>query len=218
MARWREHAATEREFGRNLADLRNVHGRITELVVTSTNRQLGARLAGWDARVVPFGYHESMCGPLVPPSVATRDVDVLVLGRDAEGGTRRARLMRELERRSLRLQVADRGLYGAERHALLARTRVVLDLLRVPGNTSGIRYLLATARGCAVASEPTHDSWPAGAEAYVVQSSEEQLADVVSELLEDEPRRCAMVDEGQALLRDELSMAKAVMRVLGAPN
>jgi hypothetical protein len=218
IARWRERAATEREFGRNLAELRSVHGRVAELVVTSTNRQLGARLAGWEARVVPFGYHASMCGPVVPPSTGERDIDVLVLGRDVVGATRRARLLRELEHRSLRVQIVDRGLYGAERHALLARTRVLLELLRVPGNTSGIRYLLATSAGAAVVSESTHDSWPAGVDAYVVQGPAERLADEVSALLADEPRRRALVGDGQALLGDELSMANSLIRVLAMPH
>lgn len=215
---WREKAAVEREFGRNLAELRDAHGWFEELVVPSGNRVRGARLASWEARQVPFGYHQQMCGPLVPAASPGRDVDVLFLGRDINARGRRTRWLERFREQigwRTKIEIVDGGLYGAERHALLARTRIVVDIHRVPFNSTGLRYLLASAGGAAVVNEETFDDWLPRSEEHVVEVPRDELAGAVLSLLEDEDRRVGLVNASQELLRHELSMRHCLGRVLG---
>jgi hypothetical protein len=214
MALWREEAAAERELGRNIRELRGVRGKVQQVVVTSENRRAGARLAGFDARTVPLGYHEAWCGPIVPPDAGRRDIDVLFIGRDVTGHNRRARLLAELAGQSVRPLIVDRDLYGEERSALVARARIVLDLFRVPGNATGFRFLIATAGGAALVAEECGDTWAGGMDACMAEVPQQKLARTVQALLADEERRRTLVTAGQALLHNELSMAHALQRVI----
>lgn len=217
--RWREKAAAERELGRNLAGLSRAHDWFDELVVPSGNRVIGARLAGWPARHVPFGYHPQMCGPLAPPGSVGRDVDVLFLGRDVVARGQRARWLEQFKTQiggRANVVVVDGGLYGAERHALLARTRIVVDIHRVPFNSTGLRFLLVTAGGAALVNEETFDDWLPRPEEHVVEAPRDELAGAVLSLLADEDRRRRLANASQELLRTELSMGACLERVLAS--
>ncbi len=220
LLRMRESAAAQRELGRNMAELRAARAWIDELVVVSSNRVSGAHLAGWQPRRVPFGYHAVMAGPLVAPSSAGRDIDVLFLGRDVHARGRRARALADFRRRlggRAEVTVVDGGAMGAERHALLARTKVIVDIHRLPGNSTGIRYVLATAGGAALVNEETFDEWLPNPHELVVEVARDRLADEVVDLLADEPRRRHLVEAGQELLRIDLSMARCLAQVI-QPN
>lgn len=217
MLRWRARAAIEREWALNMSRLRVAHPWIDELVVTSPNRVAGAHLAGWDARWVPFGYHPAMAGPLVPPEQGRRDIDVLFLGRDIHARGRRARWLADFQATlggGSSLVVVEGGLYGADRHALLSRTRVVLDVHRVPRNSPGVRYLLSTAAGAAMVTEESDDEWLSSPENQLVAAPLNALADAVRALLDDENRRRRLVLHGQTMLQTELSMARCVRKVV----
>ena len=217
LLRWREWAAVERELGRNVRGLRRAHGWIDELVVASPNRVIGARLCGWTATSTPFGYHPAFCGPIVPPETGGRDIDVLFLGRDINARGRRARWLADF-RSALddryRLVIVDHGLYGEERHDLLARARVMVDIHRVPQNSTGLRFLLATTSGVAVVDERTGDEWLRHPEDCVVEVPTEGIAEAVRNLLDDEDRRRRLVNVGQGLLRTELAMVNCLASVL----
>ena len=218
--RLREQAAVEREWGRNARELRDAHAWFDELVVSSRNRVTGAALVGWDARQVPFGYHEAMFGPLVAAAGGARDIDVLFLGRDVAARGRRARWLEDFKRRlgsGPRVVVVDAGLYGAERHALVRRARVMVDIHRVPNNSTGLRYLIGTAAGAALIDEASSDDWLPRRDEHVVEVPRSLLAEATLALLADEPRRVRLVEASQHLLRGELSMAACLERVL-APD
>lgn len=216
--RWRERAALERIWGANVTHLRRAHSVVDELVVTSRDVVHAARLAGWtSARHVPFGYHEAMAGALVPADSAGRDIDVLVLARDVDARIRRARVLRDFYAQlpdAVSVEVVDRGLYGADRHRLLARARVVLDIHRLPGNIGGIRFVLASAAGAAVVTEGSPDEPMAGSPAALVRAPTTDLADAVVALLRDEDRRRALVAAAQDQLSGEMSMEASLMRLI----
>ena len=52
------------------------------------------------------------------------------------------------------------GVWGHDREVLLRRTRVVLDVHRIPGNFVGLRLLLSLAAGAALVTEPMTDPYP----------------------------------------------------------
>lgn len=211
----RERAAIERELGRNARRLRTERKAIHEFVMCSQARAVAAAAIGVEARVVPYGYHAALAGPIVP-TAGPRDIAVLSLGRDVRARTRRAsvlaRVMRDLGP-GIEVASVDRDLYGAERAALLARSRIVLEVRRVPASNSTVRYLLATAAGAALVAEPG-DAWPLEADVHLVEARADRLADAVRELLDDEPHRCRLVSAGQELLGGRLSMRRSVRDVL----
>lgn len=218
MTAWRESIALDREMLGNLRELRRARdsNQLDELVVTSPNRQRAAALAGWPARVVRFGYHAALAGPLQAAD-REREVVLLIFGRTSPWTPLRARQLRRLEAElgnDLPIRVVAAGLYGEQRHELLGRTRIVLHLHRVPRLSSALRYVLATAGGAAFAGEQTEDDWLPDAADYAVQAPLPQLANEVRALASDEERRRQLVEAGQRLLAGEWSMTNSVMHLL----
>jgi len=205
---------TDRLVRANLHELVMAANAGADVVVTSRDR--AATLAGWDvvARTVPFGYHPCHAGALTPPEAGARDVPLLLLGSRA-GHTRRAAAVDRL-----RANGASHGLlvegssWGAERDVLLRRTRVMLDVHRVPGNFVGLRLLLSLAAGVALVSEPMTDPSPFVPGVHFVEAPLEGLLGAGLALLDDEARRREIVAAGQALLHTDLSMASSLRRVL----
>ena len=205
---------TDRLVRANLHELVMAANAGADVVVTSRDR--AATLASWGvvARTVPFGYHPCHAGALTPPEAGARDVPLLLLGSRA-GHTRRAAAVDRL-----RANGAPHGLlvegssWGADRDALLRRTRVMLDVHRVPGNFVGLRLLLSLAAGVALVSEPMTDPWPFVPGIHFVEAPLEGILGAGLALLDDEARRREIVAAGQALLHTDLSMASSLRRVL----
>jgi hypothetical protein len=208
---------TERLVRANLHELVMAASAGADVVVTSRDR--AATLAGWGvtARTVPFGYHLCHAGALTPPGTGVRDVPLLLLGSRAEH-TRRAAAVDRLRANGARhgLLVEDAS-WGADRDALLRRTRVMLDVHRVPGNFVGLRLLLSLAAGVALVSEPMTDPWPFVPGVHFVEAPLDELLEAGLALIHDEARRDEIVEAGQALLRDDVSMPASLRRVLDAP-
>src|SRR5262249_27996324 len=128
---------TDRLTRANLDELAMAVAARAELVVTSRDRSAVLGAWGLPARTVPFGYHPVHAGPLTAPDAGPRDIPLLLLGSRA-GHTRRAAAVDRLRARgaSHGLHVEEAS-WGADREALLRRTRVMLDVHRVPGNFVG---------------------------------------------------------------------------------
>lgn len=225
-ARWRglerrllgakEGAAIAREGERHLREIALGAPPFDEVVVTSYDKAAGAARAGVTARVVPFGYHETLCGPITAPDRCLRDLPVVFIGSLATSGFRRARVLEAVEGTGLfPLHVVHGGVLGSARHALLRRARVVLDIHRAPGNMAAIRWLHATAAGAVLVTEPFEDARPLVPDTHFVQAGADDLARATAAILADEPRRRSIVERSQALLRDELHMRTSLRRLTG---
>jgi hypothetical protein len=205
---------TDRLVRANLHELVMAANAGADIVVTSRDR--AATLFGWGVatRTAPFGYHPCHAGALTPPEAGARDVPLLLLGSRA-GHTRRAaavdRLRANSEQHGLLVEGSS---WGADRHALLRRTRVMLDVHRVPGNFVGLRLLLSLAAGVALVTEPMTDPWPFVPGVHFVEAPLEGLLGAGVALLDDEARRREIVAAGQALLRADLSMAASLRSLL----
>jgi hypothetical protein len=188
------------------------------IVVTSCDRGASLAAAGIPASVVPFGYHPRHAGPLTPPD-SPRDIAVVVVGTGLHATRlRRGRILARLRPGLERLgQVVEiDGRWGGERDAILRRARVVLDIQRVPGNFTGLRWLLASAAGTVYVVEPMDDPAPFRAGVDHVEAPTESLVDEVARLLSDEPRRRSIATESQVLLRGDLAMHRSLERVLAS--
>jgi hypothetical protein len=213
LARLRSAATTERSGARSVRQLRDLVGTVDRLVVTSRDRQATLGDHGIVAHVVPFGYAPAVAGPLTPPDAMPRDLPMVFLGSTGS----RAAVTRTLIRRWCDERAdltAARDIWGADRNALLRRARVILNVQRIAGDFIGTRLLLALAAGAAVVTDPMEDPHPFVPGIHYVEAPLENLLDEAGALLADEPRRRRIVQAGQALLANELSMTRSLARVL----
>ena len=213
---WREAAAIEHERVDNLSMAIWCRDRGARIVATSRDRGASLAAAGIPATVVPFGYHPRHAGPLTPAD-SRRDIAVVVVGAGLDSTRlRRGRILARLRPGLRRLgQIVEiDGSWGDERNAMLRRARVVLDIQRIPGNFTGLRWLLAAAAGAAYVAEPMDDPAPLRPGVDHVEAATESVIAAVAQLLEDEPRRRSIADESQQLLRGDLAMHRSLERVL----
>jgi hypothetical protein len=214
LARMRAVATLEHHRARHLREVARLARAVDRIVVTSRDRQAALLERGLVADAVPFGYSAATAGQITPPDRGDRDMTLVSLGvHDARLAGRRSALLRWRDEEP-RLTLLD-DVWGEERGDLLRRTRVVLNVGRTPGNFVGLRLVLAIAAGAAVVSEPMADPFPFVAGVHFMEAPFEGLLDAARELSENEPSRRRLVDAGQALLRDELSMGRCLSRALG---
>jgi hypothetical protein len=219
--RWREEAANVREPVTNLAWMRR-HGHAMDRIVIDTDaRADGARDAGFAFDVVPFGYHEAYAGPMAASASepgSERDIAVLTLANISPLARRyrlTAAIAEELRESNLELVRVPDHTYGAERRAILERTRVVLDVHRLPGSHPWFRFVLSTAAGAAMISEPLPMPAPLIPGLHYVEADTADLARAASDLLADEPRRRRLVEAAQSLLISELHLRRTLPLALG---
>ena len=219
LALWREEVASANARLVNLGHALWSAEMVDHVVVTSRDRGRVLGDHGVDAKVVPFGYHEAEAGPLVAPDVDERDIAVTVIGRGLRmRSSRRARILARLLPAIERLGpvvLAD-GVWGTERDAILRRTRIVLDVQNAAGNFGGLRFLTALAAGAVLVTETVDDPFPFEPGVDHVEAPVDGLAAAIAALLDDEPRRLAMVAAGQARLVGDLAMRCSLERVLAA--
>jgi hypothetical protein len=217
IGRWRERAGFAHEQLSNLNDAVWCGSRVDRVVVTSRDRGSVLREHGLEPEVVPFGYDAATYGPLTPPEGSNSDIAVAVIGSGIEmSRLRRGRVLQRLApslRKLGKVEFLD-GVWGADRAALLRRTRCVLDISRIPGNFVGLRFILALSAGCAPVTEPLDDPHPFRPGVDHAVAPVDEIVDTIARLLANEPARSQMVCAGQELLRNELSMRRSLERVL----
>jgi hypothetical protein len=207
-------AFIDHECASNLAAALRRARTVDLVVVTSHDRARVLAGHGVGARVVPFGYHQALAGPIVT-AVDRRDIAAVAFGSGLSWSSRRARGLRACAERlaASRLVVAPET-WGPNRDALLRRSRILLNVHRVPGNFIGLRVILAAAAGAVLVTEPMDDPSPFRPGTHYVEAPLELLAEAAERLLADEPRRRRIVEAGQALLTGPLSMASSLRSVL----
>lgn len=215
----REGAVISYERAANLADARWCSRLVDEVVVTSRDRAQVLVASGIEAREVPFGYHPAQAGSLAPTDGVDRDIAVATLASGIGAHhLRRGRLFESIRPalESLGRVVTLEGVWGPERDAVLRRTRILLDIHRIPGNFTGLRFLTAFAAGAVLVTEPFDDAYPFVSGHDHIEAPFGRIVDEVAALLDDEPARRMMASTAQDRLRDELSMSASLERVLGA--
>jgi hypothetical protein len=214
LGKMRRRVRNQKELGRNARLIPGLAALADRVVVTNRDLQAILRDRGVTARVVPFGWEPSVHGPLTP-AAADRDLDLVSLAhyRDPLLAARRTAKIRALMEAEPRLLGAEE-VWGDERNALLRRTRVVVNVQRVEGTFIGLRIVLALAAGAAVVTEPMTDPHPFVPGVHFVDAASDDLLDSARALLADERRRREIVEAGQDLLTNELSMTRSLARVL----
>ncbi len=187
-------------------------GHADRFVVTSRDGAAILASVGVQADVVPFGYAAKVHGVLAVGG--DRDIETLMLGGYSGPRSHRRRNWIEAARQQgLPIAIAQ-GEWGESRNALLRRSRVVLHIHRIPGTFIGLRLVLALAAGSVVVSEPMRDPHPFVPGIHFIEAPLDQLASEATALLADEARRRRIVEAGQTLLAEELTMGRCLSRVL----
>ena len=168
---------------------------------------------GCNVRHVPLGYAPSMTRIAPAPE---QDIDILFYG---DISTRRAPVLDALRRTGLNVVIVS-DVYGAERDALIARAKVVLNIHNHDGikalETPRVYYLLANCK--AVVTE-LKDDVPIDEDLRnaMVGAPYGKLVDACVELARDARRRALLEEAGFQCVRAR-SEAKILATALGDPR
>jgi hypothetical protein len=167
---------------------------------------------GVAAETVPIGYEPSYGRDLG----LERDIDVLFLG--ALEVPRRRRLLRRLRLAGVDVQAVgawhDPAFWGENRTQLLNRTKILVNLSRYPGQSSGARVILGLANGALVLSEPMYRPDPFVPGEHYVSATVEEMPAQIEHYLSDEEARAALARRGSAFVKHELTMERSLLKIL----
>ena len=170
-----------------------------------------------------------------PPSI-DRPIDVLFMGGlDDRRGAALAELAPHLWRRhtDIRLVGGDRPIheatpqtvFGAEKYALLSSAKLLLNIHRDrPAGSESVaehppyfewaRAVEAMAQGCVVITEPSEGCEPLMAGTHFVEATVDEMAGVIDELLDDEPRRADIAAQAHRMVFGELALENSLAPLL----
>jgi hypothetical protein len=145
------------------------------------------------------------------------DIDVAFLGNPMASRRRHvlSNLIAQLRNRNIHVEVKT-GLYGLERTYFLNRVQIFLNILRLPHDYTGQRFLLGAANKALVISESAVDFGPFIPGNHLVSAPLDQLADTIEAYLKDDKRRLEIVNEAYQFVTGELHINNIVRRILDA--
>jgi glycosyl transferase family 1 len=145
-----------------------------------------------------------------------RDIDVLFLGTLEV--PRRKRLLRRLRLAGVNVTAAgswkNPAFWGENRTRLVNRTKILLNLSRFPGQSSGSRVVLGLANGALLLSEPMYRPDPFVPGEHFLSASVEEMPALVERYLNDDAARKALVDRGFSFMTREVTMERSVAKIL----
>ncbi len=171
---------------------------------------------GINAHLLPIGYH-SMWGENL--AYENRDVDVVFLGHIRKKKGKRGLIVRHVEqqmqRHGIKMKVVKDGCFGRERTELLNRTKILLDVVRMPWELPGMRMLIAASCGtlnitCGYAGD---DAVYRPGE-HFVETSPSKLVDTIQYYLNNESQRHKIAVQARNFLLQKNSFADTVEKVL----
>ncbi|MFQ6036721.1 MAG: glycosyltransferase, partial [Sedimentisphaerales bacterium] len=167
---------------------------------------------GFQVEFIPFGYH-SIFGQLQGHK---RDIDVLFLGRLNNERRRRVidRLFDELRANGVELTIIDRDYYNEGRTELLNRTKIMLNLLRVPWDFGPERFLMSMSCGALVVSEKIVKPEPYRPGVHFVQAQTQDLAAIICQYLKNDNEREKITHCAYEFVMGELQLEKKVLQLL----
>jgi hypothetical protein len=182
------------------------------LVVSTLGRLEFLTERGFAAHWVPLGYVPTHGRDMGLPC----DIDVLFLG--ALDIPRRKRLIKRLRQRGVNLLALgswfDPNYWGENRTRLLNRTKILLNILRHPGNLSDHRLILGMANKALVISEPMYNPAPYVPGKHYISATIEEMPEAISYYLAHDDERERIANEGHQLVTQEVTMARSLSCIL----
>jgi len=190
----------------------NRDNQIGHLFAMTTAMQHFLARRGLDIDFIPFGYHPAFG----ENRGLERNIDVLFLGRI--NNKRRAailhKLNEELAAESVKLKIVDKDCYGDERTQLLNRTKISLDLPRVPWDFAPVRFLISMSCGALLVSEGKQPTEPFRAGVHFVQTDASDMAHTILRYLQNERKRAEISLVAYEFVNKEITLKKSVIEVL----
>ncbi len=157
---------------------------------------------------VPVGWHEQWGRPL---KSQPRDVDVLFLGHLHKKRGRRASLLAsvgdQLPRHGARLKIVTEACWGQARTELLNRTKILLDVVRLPWEIPGMRLLIGMSCGALVVSSGFRgDCRPYRQGEHFIEAPADVLTDRLLHFLNHEPDRRKITQQAQQFVTQEMTL------------
>jgi len=191
-------------------------GRIDYLFTTTEAKRRFLAERAYDVQFIPFGYHRSF-GEYHD---LERDIDVLFLGR--LNNKRRKVLLHDLSAELLaqgvKLKIVDGDCYGAERTELLNRTKISIDLPRVPWDFAIERFLMSMSCGAMVVSEGNSTKEPFIKDVHYVQAEVSDLTTTILSYLRNEQQRRRIARDAYDYVAKEITLKKSVLDILQKSN
>jgi len=189
------------------------HGLPDVLAVISAERLMFLRERDIDAVAIPWGREPGDGSDLG----LERDIDVLFLGEMRVPGRRRA--VRRLRRAGIDVEAMgdyrDPSLWGEGRTRLINRAKVFLSVSRFPGTFTTRRFLYGMACGSLLVSDPLIDPSPFVAGTHYVETTIEDMPDVIRHYLDHAEERQQIARQGHDFVMQELTMKASVERLAG---
>jgi hypothetical protein len=184
---------------------------IDAVAVSVRSRRDFLTRVGIPSTFIPIGWH-----PLWGHDLGRkRDIDVLFLGIVDD---RRRPILEAvkamLNANGFSFMNIEEGCAGREREELLSRTRISLDIPRIPWEMAGMRFLMSMGCGAMVISSWEGDSAPYIAGRHLVCASAGNFASTVEHYLRNEDQRLRIAGDGHAFVTGELTMDRSLRDVL----
>lgn len=165
------------------------------------------RELGIEAKYLPIGYHESL--ETIRPA-EQRDIDILFYGTMNE---RRKKIIKSLKTIPRAKAVTLEALYGEERDAYIARSKIVLNMhYYETGILESVRVSYLLNNGCFVVTEECSDN--PYKELGIPEAASEELATVCRHYLENEAEREELRKTTYERFKTEFRMTELVSKVV----
>jgi glycosyltransferase involved in cell wall biosynthesis len=140
-----------------------------------------------------------------------RDVDVLFLGHLHKKRCRRTSILKSvketLQARGYNLKIVDKDCFGQERTKLLNRTKILIDIVRMPWEIPGMRLMMAISCGAMVISTGFKgDPFPYILNKHFVDVDTDQFADTIVYYLQNDSERYKISREAQRFVNEQLTL------------
>jgi hypothetical protein len=173
---------------------------------------------GINSILVPRGFHP-IYGSLLD---LKRDIAVVWLGKTRTKRRKRAvyGLKHELEKYGQKMLIFDGQenafIFREERTQILNRAWFVVNVFfSAPTDELSLRFYIAAANGCVVLTEPNLNQYPFIPDKHLVECPIEQMPARVMYYLNHPEEWCAISEEMQCIMENELTMEHTVAKIIG---
>lgn len=191
------------------------NGWIDDIVTSTKARQTFLQKNGINATFVPFGYHRLWGHKLD----LTRDIDVVFIGRLRRDRRRKIleKCSKILKSHGIKIHIAENNCYGDERTKLLNRSKIVLDIMRIPWEMPVMRLLMSMGCGALVVSDWTQDPEPFRPE-HLVQAESDKLASVIIYYLQNPLKREKIINTAYSYVTNQLTLTQSISEIIEVAN
>lgn len=151
------------------------------------------------AQRVPMGF-SSLLAEEPPPNNGDggRDIDVLFIG--SQDLRHRQKTLQQLRDNGINVTTMgcyyNDSLWGAERDAVIRRTKIFLNLQRYPASLLGMRFLIGMTNRAMLVSESLYKPSPYVPGEHLIEAPRDDLAATLRRYLDDHAARERIADQG----------------------